>query len=147
MIPTFRIDETIKYDRELGEVQVLVDGAVRETMHVRTALAEGVLLEAIVGELRRRGYAVTPPPAGQRPQAVTEDYADDYETLRDLVIDLLNPPDGDDGEAFILSNAITAAARFVDEQPCACTPERIEDCDPCRRCSILGRLGNTRVER
>jgi hypothetical protein len=78
---------------------------------------------------------------------VTDDYADDYETLRDLVIDLLNPPDGDDGEAFILSNAITAAARFVEEQPCVCTPDQIEDFDPCRRCSVLGRLGNTRVDR
>lgn len=61
--PLFRLDETIRYDRELGEVQVLIDGEVREAMHVRTALAEGVLLEAIVAELERRGYTVTPPGA------------------------------------------------------------------------------------
>lgn len=59
----FRLDETIKYDRELGEVQVLIDGVVRESMRVRTALVEGVLLEAIVAELERRGYTVTPPGA------------------------------------------------------------------------------------
>jgi len=63
--PTFRLDETIKYDRELGEVQVLVEGVVREAMHVRTALAEGVLLEAIVVELERRGYTVLHPEASQ----------------------------------------------------------------------------------
>lgn len=59
--PTFRLDETIRYDRESGELQVIVDNAVREVIEVRTALAEGVLLEAIVAELRRRGYTVTPP--------------------------------------------------------------------------------------
>lgn len=82
-----------------------------------------------------------------RPVEVTADYADDYETIRDRVIELLNPPDGDDGEAFILENAIAAAARFVEEQPCRCTPAMIDDYDPCRRCSVLGRLGNARVDR
>lgn len=61
--PTFRLDETIRYDPEQGELQVLVDGTVREAMRVRTALVDGVLLEAIVAELRRRGYTVTPPEA------------------------------------------------------------------------------------
>lgn len=85
--------------------------------------------------------------ASTRPLAVTEDYADDYETLRDLVIDLLNPSDGDDGEVFILSNAITYAVTFIEQQPCTCTPAQVEDYDPCRRCSVLGRLGNAQVPR
>lgn len=59
--PTFRVDEVIRYDREAGELQTVVDGVVRDAMQVRTALAEGVLLEAIVAELQRRGYTVTPP--------------------------------------------------------------------------------------
>jgi hypothetical protein len=42
-------------------VQVLIDGQVREAMQVRTALVEGVLLEAIVAELRLRGYTVIAP--------------------------------------------------------------------------------------
>jgi hypothetical protein len=59
--PIWKIEETIKYDREAGEVQVLIDGQVREAMQVRTALVEGVLLEAIVAELRLRGYTVIAP--------------------------------------------------------------------------------------
>jgi hypothetical protein len=61
VVPTFRVDETIRYDYEAGELHVLVDGVVREAMHVRTALVEGVLLEGIVAELRHRGYLVEPP--------------------------------------------------------------------------------------
>ena len=59
--PIFRIDETIRYDRELGELQVIIDDQIREAMRVRTALADGVLLEGIVFELRKRGYTVIPP--------------------------------------------------------------------------------------
>lgn len=82
-----------------------------------------------------------------RPQAVTEDFADDYETLRDVVIDLLNPRDDDIGEVAILQQAIESATGFIIAQPCECTPERIEDYDPCRRCDVLGRLGDVRVAR
>jgi hypothetical protein len=92
------------------------------------------------------------PPRGhyerqRRPQAVTEDYADDYEHLRDFIIDELNPRDGDDGEVAILEEAITVAVRFIERQPCGCTPERIENEDACHRCTVLGRLGDVRQER
>lgn len=56
-----KVDEVLKYDPELGEVQTLIDGVVREAMHVRAALVDEVLLAAIVVELERRGYTVTPP--------------------------------------------------------------------------------------
>lgn len=82
-----------------------------------------------------------------RPQAVTEDYADDYETLRDLIIEKLNPPDDDIGEVAVLGSAIEAAVTFIERQPCTCTPEMVEDWDPCRRCDVLGRLGDVRQER
>lgn len=82
-----------------------------------------------------------------RPADVTEDFANDYELLRDRVIDLLNPRDGDDGEAYILDEAITGAVRFIEQQPCTCTPAQIEDYDACRRCAVLGRLGDVRQDR
>lgn len=82
-----------------------------------------------------------------RPQAVTEDYADDYETLRDVVIALLNPRDDDIGEVAILQGAIESATGFIIAQPCECTPAMIEDYDSCRRCSVLGRLGDKRIDR
>jgi hypothetical protein len=63
--PTFRVDEVIRYNFDEGRLEVLTDGIVREAMQVRTALAEGVLLEAIVHELRRRGYLVEPPGDGR----------------------------------------------------------------------------------
>lgn len=58
---TFRLDETVTYDRELGEVRVSVDEQIREVMRVRAALVDEVLLAAIVVELERRGYSVTAP--------------------------------------------------------------------------------------
>ena len=82
-----------------------------------------------------------------RPQEVTEDYANDYEYLRDAVIDLLNPRDDDAAEVSILEDAITGAVRFIEQQPCTCTPAQIEDHDACARCSVLGRLGDEQVSR
>ena len=92
-----------------------------------------------------------------RPSADTEtrahvnspdyDAARDYEALRDHVIKVLNPPDGDDGEVFIMMTAIDGAVRFIEQQMCHCTPARVEDYNPCPRCAVLGRLGDVRINR
>jgi len=60
-VPVYRIDETLRYDRELGEVWALLDGKVREVMSLRAELVDRVLREAVIIELERLGYTVTPP--------------------------------------------------------------------------------------
>ncbi|MCW2898851.1 MAG: hypothetical protein JWO67_1116 [Streptosporangiaceae bacterium] len=71
----------------------------------------------------------------------------DYRLLADKVIEVLNPSDLDESEVSNLSDAIEGAATFIAEQPCTCTPETIEDWDPCPRCAVLGRLGDVVVQR
>lgn len=59
---SFRIEETIRYDRDAGELQMLDgEGILREAIKVRTALSENILLHAVIIELERRGYVVTAP--------------------------------------------------------------------------------------
>lgn len=66
----------------------------------------------------------------------------DYEVVRDAVMCAFNPPDEDCAEPGICSEAICRASRFIAAQPCQCTNEMIEDHDPCKRCEVLGRLGD-----
>lgn len=54
-----------RFDAERGELVLgeHLDGTVRELIAVRVALVDAALLGAIVAELERRGYTVTPPEA------------------------------------------------------------------------------------
>lgn len=54
----------LKYDAEEGRViaALYFDGAVREAIEVRRGIEDAAVLEAVVAELERRGYTVTPPP-------------------------------------------------------------------------------------
>lgn len=60
-MPAFRLDEVTRYDDERGELQTLQDGVLQEVVRVRQTLMDSVALAAIVLELERRGYTVTPP--------------------------------------------------------------------------------------
>lgn len=74
----------------------------------------------------------------------------DYEVLRDAVIEQFNPRDGDDGEAFIMTEAIEGAARFIRSLPCTCPPDAgppTWDGEPCGRCAALGRARDEEVSR
>ena len=59
----------------------------------------------------------------------------DYRMLADMVIERLNPPDGDAAEVDICESAIAKIANYVDSLPCTCTPG---DDEPCGRCAALG---------
>lgn len=87
-------------------------------------------------------------PASHLSRAVLADDARDYWTLRDLIIDRLNPPDSDFAEIHIMCTAIEDAAELIESIPCACTPAaRLGEDDPCPRCQALGRIADERVER
>jgi len=53
--------ETIRYNRALGEVQTLLGDVVRQAVQIRVNLEDELVLAAVVEELERRGYDVTPP--------------------------------------------------------------------------------------
>lgn len=69
--------------------------------------------------------------------------ATDYETLRDHIIDKLNPSDDDAAEVSILCAAIDQAVGYIEAQPCTCPAGTFEDYgDPCPRCWALMRREN-----
>ena len=71
------------------------------------------------------------------------DYQDDYESLRDVIIGELNPPDDDIAEPAIMMEAVERAAEFIRSQPCTCIPLE----EACPRCNAIGRLSNVVLER
>ena len=87
-------------------------------------------------------------PAAHLSREVLADDARDYWTLRDLIIDRLNPPDSDYAEIHIMCEAVRRAAELIEAIPCACTEAAAsgED-DPCPRCQVLGRTADVREER
>lgn len=66
----------------------------------------------------------------------------DYALLAAVIIEAFNPADDDASEEGILGDAVYAARDYIASQPCTCTAEMVEDCDPCRRCAVLGRIAN-----
>lgn len=60
----------------------------------------------------------------------------DYRLLADDVIEMLNPPDGDEAEVGICISAIAGIAAYVASLPCTCSPGY--DDEPCGRCEALG---------
>lgn len=81
---------------------------------------------------------------------VEDEYREDYEAIRDAVIDALNPRDGDDGEVFIMVEAIKGAAAFIESVPCTCPPDAGDpewESDPCARCQALGRARDQVIDR
>lgn len=84
------------------------------------------------------------------PTGPSSDDAQDYWTLRDHVIDQLNPPDEDMSEIYIMCTAIDRAADYIAATPCTCPPEAADPMvydDPCDRCAALGRRADEREER
>ena len=69
----------------------------------------------------------------------------DYRLLADAVIEHLNPPDGDEAEVGICITAIEQIADFVQSLICSCS--RMDDDEPCPRCSVLGQRHMRPVER
>jgi hypothetical protein len=74
------------------------------------------------------------------------DDTSDYEFVRDVAIELFNPPDDDVAEPDIVNRALRDAADLIAELPCTCS-EPVEDYDTCRRCRVLGRHFDVLVER
>lgn len=84
------------------------------------------------------------------PTGPSSDDAQDYWTLRDHVIDRLNPPDGETSEVHGMCTAIDRAAAFIETIPCTCPPGAADPMvydDPCDRCAALGRCADEREER
>lgn len=82
------------------------------------------------------------------PCARCDQYREDYEILRDAVIDHFNPPDDDIAEVAIMLGAIEVASEFIAGLPCYCSPAAADlDDDPCGRCEALGRVSDVAVER
>lgn len=52
-----------EYDPDEGQVILAryLDGAIREAVLVRRGVEDAAILEAVIAELRRLGYVVTPP--------------------------------------------------------------------------------------
>lgn len=75
---------------------------------------------------------------------------DEYEEIRDAVIDHLNPPDSDAAEVGILVEAIERAARVLVTITCSCAPTAGPpewEWEPCDRCAALGRARDVRLDR
>jgi hypothetical protein len=72
---------------------------------------------------------------------------EEYEIVRDACLNAFNPPDDDGGEPSLIAEAIERAQAYIEQQPCACTPEMVEDYDGCPRCVVLGRIGDKVVSR
>ena len=68
-----------------------------------------------------------------------------YRHLADTVIAKLNPPDGDEAEEWLCADAIGRIAAFVQSLICSCS--RIDDDEPCPRCSVLGQRHMRPVQR
>lgn len=49
------------YDDEKGELVEEIDGAVRDIISVRASLIEDATLQAVIGELEKRGYVILGP--------------------------------------------------------------------------------------
>lgn len=80
-----------------------------------------------------------------------------YEWLRDTADLCFNPSDGDGAEEELYAQVMVAAATFIESQPCTCTnsdPDSsadtsvpYDDGDQCKRCEVLGRYFDRRVDR
>lgn len=76
------------------------------------------------------------------------DDAKAYRFLADKVIEWFNPPDGEEAEESILADAVMAAGKFIEAQPCTCEDGAATfDVDPCERCQVLGRGADAEIER
>src|SRR6516165_2483996 len=60
----------------------------------------------------------------------------DYRMLADVVIEELNPSDGEDAEVSICIDAVRYVAAYVRSLPCQCASGDGEM--PCARCQVLG---------
>ncbi len=73
-----------------------------------------------------------------------------FRYLADKVIEWFNPPDGDESEEWICAEAVMAAGKYIEAQPCTCEdgagyPDYLVD--PCARCQVLGRAADKEIER
>jgi hypothetical protein len=67
-LPFYRLSvmPPLEYDPDTGQLilERYLDGAVREAVEIRAGLVEAATRDAVVSELRRFGYTVTPPTEG-----------------------------------------------------------------------------------
>lgn len=85
----------------------------------------------------------------QRAERIAEQLPEgDYEIVRDVIAERLNPPDDDAAETHICTQAIEAAADFIAAYPCSCSGNPEDGAyDACERCKVLGRLNDEPVAR
>jgi hypothetical protein len=79
-----------------------------------------------------------------------DDARNEYELLRDLIIERLNPRDDDVSEVSIMIEAVESITRFVESLPCTCPPNAGPpdwDALACPRCQVLGRARDARIDR
>lgn len=67
-------------------------------------------------------------------------WKENFDDVFNHAVELFNPPDGHPD----LREMMDAAAEFIVGQPCQCTPVGI---DACRRCQVLGLLGDEPIAR
>lgn len=81
-----------------------------------------------------------------RPIMQDVDWQGDYEILRDTIIAAFNPPDCDQSEPSLMTEALDRAWSFILTQPCVCPPpDSFGDVEVCRRCDALGRCADVKV--
>jgi hypothetical protein len=118
----------------------LAEGFVREAQQTRLT-GDPMVVESIAARLAEWEAMI---------EAPGKEATDEYEYIRDAVIEHLNPRDGDDGEAFLMVEAIKYAAETLVAIPCSCPPDAGEpewESSPCARCQALGRARDVRVDR
>lgn len=73
---------------------------------------------------------------------------EDYELLRDTIIEAFNPPDDDVAEVALMTDTLDRVWAYVVAQPCTCPPGAAAfEVEPCDRCAVLGRAADVVVER
>jgi hypothetical protein len=76
------------------------------------------------------------------------DWQQDYELLRDTIIQAFNPPDEDVAEPSLMTDTLDLVWAYVVAQPCTCQPGAADfEVEPCDRCAVLGRAADAVVER
>lgn len=86
----------------------------------------------------------------ERARVERDEAREEYELVRDAVIDQFNPADSDDGEPGIMVRSVEYAARYIASLSCTCPPDAGPpewESPPCGRCQALGRARDVRVDR
>lgn len=124
-------------------IEVAVDYERRAEVSDRDAFVD--LVAQAIADAEARGGRFLQQARTERDEARQE-----YDLLRDAVIEQLNPADDDIGEPAIMVGAIEFAARTLAVVQCSCPPDAGPpewESFPCGRCQALGRARDVRVDR